>query len=51
MIYLSLWKMLITVKNKKLIFHLQINAERVMDLEQNQDQNLLHVLLAEGKDK
>ena len=51
MIYLFLWKMPITVKNKKLIFHLQINVEHVMDLEQNQDQNQFLVPLVEDKVK
>ena len=51
MIYLFLWKMLITVKNKKLIFHLQINVEHAMDLEQNQDQSLFLVQYVVGKVK
>ena len=39
------------VKNKKLIFHLQINVECVMDLEQNQDRNQFLVPPAEDKVK
>ena len=41
--------MLITVKNKKLIFHLQRNVKYVMDMEQNQDLNLFLVQHAEVK--
>ena len=37
--------MLITAKNKKLIFHLQTNVEYVMVMEQNLDPNLFLVLL------
>ena len=48
MIYLFLWKMLIMEKNKKLIFHLQINAEDAMDLVRNLDLNLFHVPLCGG---
>ena len=51
MIYLFLLKMLITEKSKKLIFHLQINVEHVMDLEQSQDQNLFLVPHAGDKVK
>ena len=51
MIYLFLLKMLITEKSKKLIFHLQINVEHAMDLEQNQDQNQFLVPLVEDKVK
>ena len=43
--------MLIMEKNKKLIFHLQINAKYVMDMEQNQDLNLFLVPHAEDRVK
>ena len=39
------------VKSKKLIFHLLINVEHVMDLERNRDQNRFLVPRVEGKDK
>ena len=51
MIYLFHWKMLIMVKNKKLIFHLLTNVEFAMDLGLNQDQNLFLVQRVEAKVK